>query len=36
MTAREEKYATIKSFIQERLPEYKDVAVDIHEHPRSK
>lgn len=33
MTAREEKYATIKSFIQERLPEYKEVAIDIHEHP---
>ena len=31
--AREEKYATIKSFVQERLPQYKEIALDIHDHP---
>jgi hypothetical protein len=30
MTAREEKYATIKAFIQERLPEYKVTTKFIH------
>lgn len=31
--AREEKYATIKSFVQEILPQYKEIALDIHDHP---
>lgn len=31
--AREEKYATIKSFVQERLTQYKEIALDIHDHP---
>lgn len=30
---RAEKYTTIQEFIQERLPEYQALALDIHEHP---
>ncbi len=33
MTAREEKYAAITAFIEQRLPEYQALAIDIHEHP---
>ena len=30
---KQERYATIKEFIQGKLPEYKELALDIHDHP---